>query len=298
MFPARCKLVQATSLEHAATLLSEFGHDTRVIAGGQSLIPLMKYRLAQPEILVDISSIPPDPIQLTESTAEIHSLTTHATIEHHGELTSYFDVIADGVPQIADPQVRNLGTIGGGLAQADPSNDWGPIVLTAGGTISTISPTGTNEYSPRDFFYSPFTTALDHDELITSVSLPLPEQPTGGAYLKATRRHGVYGIATAGAQVTLDEDGICQSFGFCCTDDVSTYVAPHECTTLLEGSTLDNNIVTDAATIVKREVNPANDSRGSREYKRSLSGELFSRAVRVAKARATGTTISDPMNPL
>lgn len=297
MFPARCELIHATSLDHATRLLEEHGQDARVLAGGQSLIPLMKFRLAQPDILIDISGISPDPIRLTETSATIHALTTHATIEHHEELTRGFDVIADGITQLADPQVRNLGTIGGGLAHADPSNDWGPMLTTLNATITTISPDGTAEYSIHEFFNGPFTPALDHAELIESIAIPVPDPKTGGAYLKATRRHGVYGIATAGAQVTFDADGRCASIGFCCADDVSTYVSPTACVSRLEGTPLDETDIADATTILKQDVNPVGDSRGSAEYKRSLCGELFNRAVTVARERAKGTTIPDPMNP-
>lgn len=297
MFPARCEFIHATSLDHATRLLAEHGDKARVLAGGQSLIPLMKFRLAQPDILIDISGIAPDPIRLTESTATIHALTTHATIEHHEELTRRFDLIADGIPQLADPQVRNLGTIGGGLAHADPSNDWGPMLTAMDATIATVSPDGPREYPVREFFDAPFAPILDHAELIQSISIPVPDQKSGGAYVKATRRHGVYGIATAGAQVTLDADGICTSFGFCCADDVSTYVSPQNCISQLEGTSLHDTDIAEAAEIIKQAANPVGDSRGSAEYKRSLCGELFTRAVTVARERATGATIPDPMNP-
>ncbi len=297
MFPARCELIHATSLSQATKLLDEYGEEARVLAGGQSLIPLMKYRLAQPDIIIDISGIAPDPIQLSETTATIHALTTHAPIEHHDELTQCFDVIADGITQLADPQVRNLGTIGGGLAHADPSNDWGPMLTAMDGSITTISPDGAQDYSIHDFFQGPFTTVLDHAELIESISLPVSASNTGGAYLKATRRHGVYGIATASAQVTLDADGVCESIGFCCADDVSTYVSPRECIALLEGTRLLEDDISDAAEIIKQEANPVGDSRGSADYKRSLCGELFTRAVTVARERASGTTIPDSLHP-
>jgi carbon-monoxide dehydrogenase medium subunit len=257
----------------------------------------MKYRLAQPDILIDISGISPDPIQLTDTTATIHALTTHATIEHHEELTRTFDVIADGIPRLADPQVRNLGTIGGGLAHADPSNDWGPMLTAIDAVITTITPDSTNEYSIHEFFNGPFTPVLDHAELIESITIPLPESYTGGAYLKASRRDGVYGMATAGAQVTLNPDGTCESIGICCADDVSTYVSPQECVSLLKNTPLNETVLADATELIKQDANPVGDSRGSADYKRSLCGELFKGAVTVARERAQGNTVPDPMNP-
>lgn len=295
MYPSQCKTVRANSLVEASTLLREFGSEAHVLAGGQSLIPLMKQRMARPGVLIDVSHLTPPPIEVEDDRVTIHALTTHADIGSHETLTERFDVIRDVVPQIADPQVRNMGTIGGALAEADPGNDWGPALIAARGTVQAVSPDGRWDVPVIDFFEDPFTTALDHEELIESVTLPLPGERTGGAYLKEKRRQGGYGIASAVVQLTLDDDGRCESIGYALADDVSAYVTPEEIGDVVEGAYVDDDVVAECREIVTDAVDPIADTRGSAEYKRNLCGVLFERALRASDRRAKGEAVDDPM---
>lgn len=259
------------------------------------MIPLMKQRMARPGILVDISHISPPPIEIVDGRANIHALTTHAAIGNHRTLNEQFDVIRDVVPQIADPQVRNVGTIGGALAEADPGNDWGPAMISTRATLHAVSPDGRREIPVPEFFEGPFTTVLDHEELVESVSVPLPGEHTGGAYLKEKRRQGGYGIASAVVHLTLDDGGTCETIGYCCADDVSTYVVPEEISEVVEGAYVNDDVIAECREIVTNAVDPISDTRGSVEYKRNLCGVLFERALRAANRRAQGETIENPM---
>lgn len=297
MYPASCSVVRPSSLEEATELLEEHGQQAHVLAGGQSLIPLMKQRLARPEVLISIGHISPSPVDLSGGVAALHALTTHADIGKHEGLTGAFELIADLVPQIADGQVRNVGTIGGALAEADPGNDWGPAVTAMGGTVHTISPDGRRELPIEDFFLGPFTTTLSREELIESVTMPLPPDRTGGAYLKAKRRQGGYGIASAAVQLSVDEEGSVESVGYCCADDASTYVHPAGVADRLVGTHLHSDVVATCGDLVADAAEPVADTMGSVEYKRRLCRQLFERALHTAHRRARGEHVPDPLHP-
>lgn len=287
MFPSKCEVKHADSLADATALLREHGAGAHVLAGGQSLIPLMKQRLATPDVLINVSHLDTGGVQIGTERVRIHALTTHAAVEDHEWLSSNVDVVADAMPQLADRQVRNMGTVGGGLAEADPGNDWGPILLTTGGTIHTVSPDGEREVPASELFEAPFTTVLDDEELIQSVSFPVPEANTGGAYLKKKRRQGVYGVASVGVQLTI-ENGTCRSAGVAIADDVQSYVHPTEVVELLTGRQVTDALVAEASDRVAAAVDPMSDNRGSAAYKRNLCTKLFERAVDRAYERAAG----------
>lgn len=292
MYPRTCTIKRADSLAAAAEMVADHGPEAHVLAGGQSLIPLMKQRLATPDVLVNVSHLETPGIRLGPDRIRIHALTTHAMVEDHAELSARVDVIDDAMPQLADRQVRNMGTVGGGLAEADPGNDWGPMLLAVGGRIHTVCPTGVREIAVNEFFEGPFTTALGEAELIEAVSFPVPGPNTGGAYLKKKRRQGVYGVAAVGVQVTM-ADGRCESIGIGIVDDVQSYVHPTGVQEFLTGRALTDDRVAEAAERITQVVEPKSDNRGTAAYKRNLCGTLFERAVSKATARATTDTPHD-----
>lgn len=296
MYPASVKFTRANSLEEAATLLDEHGPNAQLLAGGQSLVPLMKFRLAVPDVIIDISHLSPaQPIATTEETVTIHALTTHRDVGDAPAVIDRFDVVADAIPQLADPQVRNMGTVGGAVAEADPSGDWGPLLLATDGTITTISPDGRREIPARDLYTGPFQTTLEQAEVIESVTLPVPTARSGGAYLKVKRRQGVYATATVGVHLELDDDHRCTAIEVACTAIEPTYTTP-DVTDYLLGNRLTDDHLNRAANALATDLNPVTDTHGSGAFKRNLAAKLFERAARTADQRARGHDVTaDPM---
>src|SRR5262245_18454827 len=191
MFPAPFDYRSPASLDEAVGLLAEHGDEAKVMAGGQSLIPLLKLRLAAPALVVDIARIP----GLTGVEAEggglrIGALTRHAAIERNGALKSLFPILLQAAPQISDPLVRNAGTVGGSICQADPAGDWGAVMLALGAELVVRSSRGERLVPASGFFSGPFTTMLVPDEILTEIRLPAPAGRSGGAYLKLERKVG------------------------------------------------------------------------------------------------------------
>jgi carbon-monoxide dehydrogenase medium subunit len=296
MFPKSCSYVQADSLEDASELLREHGDDAVLLAGGQSLIPMMKLRLASPKVVVDLSHIESEEITLEDDHVRIPALVTHAEAMNHPTVAEHFEIITDAVPQIADPQIRNMGTVGGSLAQADPSGDWGPLALATGGVISTVSTSGSRDVPAGEFFEGPLSTCLENDEIIESVSLPVPGPNTGGSYLKIKRRQGVYAVVSVGVQVTLTDDDKIDSAGVVFNSIGPRYFNPSDVEDLLVGEAISDDIVAEASALLEDEIEAISDIRGSAEFKKNACESLFERGLHIAAQRARGNEVeNDPM---
>ncbi|MFB6097067.1 MAG: xanthine dehydrogenase family protein subunit M [Haloferacaceae archaeon] len=297
MFPKDTEVLRADSLGHAAELLREHGPDARVLAGGQSLVPMMKFRLAAPPTLIDVSSIPSPGVRLEDDRAVLPALTTHAEAIDHDELTDTFDLVDDAIPQIADPQVRNMGTVGGSLGQADPSGDWGPVCMALSGRIHTVSPDGERDLSADDLFDGTLSTTLANDELIERVTLPLPDpaHEVGGAYLKVKRRQGVYATASVGVHLVFDGDEVVDA-GAVVNSVGPDYHHDTEVEAALEGSVLTDERIREAADLLLSNLEVLADTRGSETYKRDVVRALFKRAAKTAQDRAQGQDVAtDPL---
>jgi carbon-monoxide dehydrogenase medium subunit len=297
MFPKETDVIRAGSLSEAADLLGEHGPAAQVLAGGQSLVPMMKFRLSAPPTLIDISAIPSPGISLEGDHVVLPALTTHAEAIDHDELTDRFDLVDDAIPQIADPQVRNMGTVGGSLGQADPSGDWGPVCLALSATIHTITPDGGRELDASDLFDGALSTSLANDELIERVTLPLPDSGTdvGGAYLKVKRRQGVYATASVGVHLALDGDTVADA-GVVVNSVGPDYHHATAVESLLTDEVLTDDRIRDAADVLVANVEILADTRGSAAYKRDVVRALFKRAAKTAQDRAHGRDVeTDPM---
>lgn len=313
MYPKETSVEQADSLAEAAELLDEYGSGAHLLAGGQSLIPLMKLRLASPDVLIDVSHVTPDPkVAFEDDHVRIHALTKHAETIADEQLTATFDIIDDAVPQIADPQIRNMGTVGGSAAHADPSGDWGPLLLATKGTIHTVSPEDERTIPASEFYDGPFQTELDSAELIQSLSFPLPSDGlTGGAYLKIKRRQGVYAVASVGVQLSVDDgvsasegssyersesDAVCTTFGVACNSVGADYVSPDAVEDHFIGEPLTEELIEAGARKLSDHLETVADPRGTEEYKRDACIALFERAIEVAHQRALGNEVEP--NPM
>ncbi len=210
MYAAPFSYYRAASLQEAVKLLQELGEEARVIAGGQSLIPLMKMRMARPAALIDINFIPGlGEINNTKGELRIGAMVRHADLEHSAAGVTV-PILHDCAAGIADVQVRNQGTIGGSLAEADPSGDWGTALLALQTSVACMGPDGQRAIPLEEFIKDAYTTALTHEEIVTEVRVKAPPKDSGGAHLAFKRSAPVYPTASASVQLTLDGKNTCK----------------------------------------------------------------------------------------
>lgn len=287
MIPSRFDYHAPDTLDEAMALLAAHGDDAKVLAGGQSLIPLLKLRLASAKVLVDINRIA-DLARLEEADGQLRvgALVREADLETAPAVRDRHPLLADAAGVIADPLVRNLATVCGNLAHADPANDHPAAMLAAGAAVVARSRRGERLIAARDLFTGPFTTALAADEILTEVRIPVPPARSGGAYVKLERKVGDFAIAAVAVQLSLAPDGSCVAAGIGLTNVGLTPIEAREAATSLIGRALDEAAVREAGALAARAAEPMADHRGSVEYKRDLVRVLTGRALRQAAARA------------
>ena len=271
-------------------MLGQLGETAKILAGGQSLIPLLKLRFANPEHLVDLNFIPGTSF-IKENAGALHfgAMTRHAEIEH-STLASRIPVLHDCAAGIADVQVRNRGTIGGSLAEADPSGDWAAALITLDTTVHCLGPGGARAVRLKDFIKDAYTTALAHDELVTGVEVKIPPKGSGGAYIAFKRSAPVYPSASAAVQITLAGD-VCQDAAVALGCVGLTAIRATEAEAALRGKILNDKTIATAAEAARRAADPQPDMRGSAEYKRQLVVALIKRALQIAARRAGGENV-------
>jgi carbon-monoxide dehydrogenase medium subunit len=290
MYPRSFHYHRAGSLKEAVSMLGQLGEGAKLLAGGQSLIPLLKLRFANPEHLVDLNFISGTSFIKEEAGAlRFGAMTRHAEIEHSA-LAKKIRVLHDCGAGIADVQVRNRGTIGGSLAEADPSGDWANALITLDTTVHCLGPNGARKVALSDFIKDAYTTALAHDELITEVEVKIPPKGSGGAYLAFKRTAPVYPSASTAVQLTM-EGAVCKNAAIAlgCVGLMSIRATDAEAA--LRGKPLSDKTVADAAEAARAAADPQSDMRGSAEYKRQLIVALVKRAIQIAARRAGGELI-------
>ncbi len=289
MIPDRFEYFAAKTVPEAVGLLQRYGGDAKVLAGGHSLIPLMKLRLATPRYLVDLNHVNGLAyIKEGDGVLRLGALTRHGDLEMSDLLRSRYPMLADAARSIADPLVRNMGTIGGSLAHADPAGDWGAAMLAAGAQVVATGPRGERTVPIDKFFIDTFATALEPDEILTEIRLPQPPARSGGAYLKFERKVGDFAIAAVGAYLVLDGKGVCQQVGIGLCNVGPTSLRARRAEEALRGKKPEDAVIARAAQVAAEESDPATDLRGPADYKRDLVRVLTSRAVRLAAKRAMG----------
>jgi carbon-monoxide dehydrogenase medium subunit len=286
MYPASFEYHAPASLEEALSLLERYGDEGKVLAGGQSLIPLMKLRFASPRALVDLNRIQGlDSIQEDDGYLAIGALVRHKACEQSEALRGRYGVLGDAAPQISDPIVRNLGTVAGSLAHADPQGDWGSALLAAAAQVEAVGPGGTRTIELDDLFQGPFTTALEPTEIVTSVRVPDPGPRAGGTYLKLERKVGDF--ATVGVAVHLSLDnGTVGRAGIALTAVGPRNLRAREAEERLAGASLDDDTIREAAQLAAEAAQPRSDHRGSADYKRSVVRVFTERGLRKAAETA------------
>jgi carbon-monoxide dehydrogenase medium subunit len=288
MIPSSFDYVAPGSVAEATKLLAG-NPDAKILAGGQSLIPMMRFRLASPVLLVDINRVSGlDYIREEGGWLKIGAMTREATIDHSAVVHKSYPLLADTAKVIADPLVRNMATVGGNLAHADPANDHPATMLAYGAEVVATGAKGERVISINDFFSGPFESSLAHDELLTEIRIPAHKAHSGGAYFKMERKVGDFATAAVAVQLTLDDSGKCTYVGIGLTNVGLTPIKATAAEAALMGKVVDAAAIKAVVQLAADVAEPEADRRGSDEYKRALVRTLMGRALRKALERAKG----------
>lgn len=279
MIPSAFEYFAANSVDEALKLLAEHGDEAKILAGGHSLLPAMKLRLAAPTVLIDINPIAELRSISVGDGVTIGAMTTYTSLLESAELKAALPVIAEAVDQIGDTQVRNRGTIGGALAHADPAADLPVVVLALGGTLTAQGPEGTREISIDDFFVDMLTTSLEPNELLTSISLPKMGAGEGASYVKMVQPASGYAIVGASAWVKLNGDGSVAAARVAITGAGPKPTRLEEVENALVGGASGQDAVTAAAEAISDDLELLGDIHASEDYRRAMVKVYVRRAI-------------------
>jgi len=282
---------RVATLEEASKLLLHLGDEARVLAGGQSLIPLMKMRLARPAALVDINGIPGlNTIERVNGELRFGALVRHADMED-SEIAASIPILHDCAAGIADVQVRNQGTIGGSLAEADPSGDWSAVLLTLDTSVRCVGTNGDRTIPLEEFIKDAYTTVLRPGELVREVLVRVPPKGSGSAYVAFKRSAPVYATVSAAVQLVLDGRNICKHARIVLGCVGLTALRAKDAEEALRGKAVGEKSIQAAADAAHEAAQPQSDMRGSAEYKRVLVAAFVKRAIGIAARRARGEQV-------
>lgn len=287
MKPPLFEYVAASSVEEAVSLLSTGSDGAKLIAGGQSLMPMLNFRLLEPDILIDIARIPAlNRIEETEDGLVIGSTTPHQVVADSELVARHFPIIIEAMRHVAHLAIRNRGTVGGSMCHADPAAEWPMLALLLDAKLDAQSEAGLRRIEARDFFQDALTTCLGDEEILVSVEFPrLPEQ-TGWGFEEVARRHGDFALAAAAATLAVQGNEITAARIAVMGVD-ATPLRLEVVEDLFVGQTINNDLLDGAATLVRNAINPMDDLHASTDYRRHLAGVLVKRAIGAAWARAT-----------
>jgi len=287
MIPAQFDYHRPGTLDEAVGLLARYGAEAKVLSGGMSLLPTLKLRLGSYAHLVDINRIAGlEYIKEEKGVLRIGANTRQAALERSEVIQAKLGILVDAVPLIADPLVRNRGTIGGNLANGDPANDHPAIAIALGSELVARGPKGERAIPASRFYKDLFSTDLKADEILVEVRIPLPPPRSGSAYRKLKRKTGDYAVAAVAVQLTLNSGGKIERVGMALTNVGPTPIQAVEAEKFLTGKTPDDKTLADAARLAAKAASPSVDRRGSVEYKNEMTRVLAARALRAALDRA------------
>jgi CO/xanthine dehydrogenase FAD-binding subunit len=280
MKPPRFDYDDPRSVEDAVALLDEHGDDCKILAGGQSLVPLLNFRLARPDRLIDINGVRElDYLRVDDGTLRIGALTRQATLERSREVAARVPLLVDAVKLVGHVQIRNRGTVGGSVAHADPAAEL-PVALAAlDATFHVRSARGSRALAADELFFTHLTTALEPDELLTEIEVPVPGPTTAHGFVEFSRRHGDFALGGAAAVVDTDTDGTCRHAAIALLAAAPTPLRAREAEQLLVGRRLDERAVSEAAERAVADITPAADIHGSSAYRRGLVEAMVRRAL-------------------
>ncbi len=287
MIPPAFEYLRPKTVPEAVAMLQQHGDEAKILSGGQSLIPMMKMRLARPAYLIDINRISGlSYIKEEGGVLKIGGLTRESELEHSPVVRAEFPLLVDTARVIADPQVRNMATVGGNLAHGDPANDHPAAMTALGAQVVATGPKGERVIAIEDFFVTLFTTALEPHEILTEIRIPIPPAKSGGSYFKVERKVGDFATAAVAVQLTLDGAGAVQKAGIALTNVGPTPIKCKAAEAALVGKKPDAATIAQAAQLASDAAQPSADLRGPVEYKRGLAKELTKRAIARAVERA------------
>lgn len=285
MIPGEFNYFAPATLQEAVSLLREHGSGAKILAGGQSLIPAMRFRLAMPETLIDINNLTElQYIREADGYLAIGAMTREAALESSSVVQQRYTLLADAARTIADPIVRNMSTVGGNLAHADPANDHPAVMLAYNAQIVAVGPNGTRTIAIDDFFTDLFQTVLQEDEILTEIRIPQPTANSGGAYVKMERKVGDYAISAAAVQLTVS-GGTCTTARIGLTNVSPVPMRAKNAEQALIGKVLTDDVIEAAGEAAGAECDPSRDLRGSVDYKRDITRVMTKRAIRAALER-------------
>jgi len=288
MKPAPFKYIAARSLEQALALKAEHGDEARFLAGGQSLVPTMNFRLTQPAVLIDINPLP----QLAgmqksgPESLRIGALTRYRDLERNPATALDLPLVAEALPHIAHPQIRNRGTIGGNLAHADPASEMPAIVVALAGQLRAQSSRGERWIAAAEFFAGALVTTLAADEMLVEVKLPVAKPRSGACFMEVARRRGDFALIGVACTVRIDDDGRCAEARISLCNAGDKPVLAQDAGASLAGRPIGAAQIDEAAELVQRAIDPGGSIHASKEFQRHLAGVLTTRALAEANKRA------------
>lgn len=289
MKPPPFDYVAPATVEEAVAALAEHGDDAKLLAGGQSLVPLLAFRLARPSVLVDLNRVSGlDGVGLDGDTLRVGAMTRQRELERLPGLRERCAMVSDAVELIGHTAIRNRGTVGGSLAHADPAAEWTALALALDAELDLTGPGGRRIVEADAFFITFFTTALEPGEVLTEVRLRLPNGRSGSCFVEFARRHGDFALAGVGALTTLDESGAVADARLVLIGVGDRAIRAHAAEAVLRGGRPSAELFAEAAEAVDSEIRPRGDIHASERYRRHLASVLTRRALAKAVARVEG----------
>ena len=287
MIPSSFEYSAPSTLDEALKMLNELGDEAKILAGGHSLIPMMKLRFAEPEHLIDINNVPGlSYIKEEGENLTIGAMTREVDLEESDIIAAKFPIFQDAAKLIADPQVRNWGTIGGNLAHGDAANDHPAIMIALDAEVEITGQNESRWVSINEFFMGFYTTAVQEGEILTAIRIPNTSGKNGNSYHKNERKVGDYATAGVAVNITLDDSGTCTEAGIGLTNVNPTPLKAERSEQALIGTRLEDAAITNAAQYASEDCNPSDDLRGSVDYKRRIVKALTKRMIIKAMERA------------
>jgi len=291
MKPPPFEYAAPDTLEEAVALKADRGDEAVVLAGGQSLIPLLALRLANPSMLIDLNRVRElEYVREEKEWLVVGAMTRHRAVEESANLLERLPILADALPLIGHRAIRNRGTVGGSIAHADPAAEWPALVLALDGAVEAIGPRGARIVDAGEFFLTYFTNALQPEEILREVRLRLPKTRVGSAFVEYARRYGDFGLAGVAAVLAFDRKERVSAASIALLGLAETPVRATEAEVGLQGEVPTDERIEAAAAVCRGSVDPAGDIHGSPEYRRHLVGVLAGRALRLARERAGVTS--------
>jgi len=285
--PAPFDYARPRNLQEAVELLAARPDEAKILAGGQSLVPMMAFRLATPDILIDLNGVGElEGVRLEDGALVLGAMARHRDAEDFRGLRDRCALVADAVGLIGHPAIRNRGTVGGSIAHADPAAEWPGVLSALGGSVVAAGPNGNRTIDAGELFDTYFTTTLAADEILAEIRLPLPPAGAGSAFIELARRHGDFALAGAGVVLELDGEIVAEARVVL----IGVADRPFRAVTaesLLRGAAATDETFAVAAASIGPEIEPMSDVHGSSDYRRHVAGVMLRRALETARSRAT-----------